>query len=142
MNRRFYFSCKYQYLFACYLWVHYYQTRYRFYNYKSHSNDEAICLLINGSLSVNFTNCRRDRDRMAVGLTTTYLSNQCLSPLMLWVRISIRARCTTLCDKVCPISNIYINLHTVEIFYLISFFMNFLMEMNKFIIHQILECHI
>jgi hypothetical protein len=30
-----------------------------------------------------------------------YLHNQCLSPLMLWVRISIRARCTTLCDKVC-----------------------------------------
>jgi len=29
-----------------------------------------------------------------------YLYNQCLSPLM-WVRISIRARCTTLCDKVC-----------------------------------------
>jgi hypothetical protein len=30
-----------------------------------------------------------------------YLCNQCLSPLMLWVLISIRARCTTLCDKVC-----------------------------------------
>jgi hypothetical protein len=30
-----------------------------------------------------------------------YLCNQCLSPLMLWVRISIRARCTTLFDKVC-----------------------------------------
>ena len=30
-----------------------------------------------------------------------YLFHQCLSPLMLWVRISIRARCTTLCDKVC-----------------------------------------
>jgi hypothetical protein len=30
-----------------------------------------------------------------------YLCNQCLSPLMLWVRISIRARCTTLDDKVC-----------------------------------------
>jgi hypothetical protein len=29
-----------------------------------------------------------------------YLCNQCLSPLMLWIRISIRARCTTLCDKV------------------------------------------
>jgi hypothetical protein len=29
-----------------------------------------------------------------------YLCNQHLSPLMLWVRISIRARCTTLCDKV------------------------------------------
>ena len=30
-----------------------------------------------------------------------YLCNQCISPLMLWVRISIRARCTTICDKVC-----------------------------------------
>jgi len=30
-----------------------------------------------------------------------YLCNQCLSPLMLWVWISIRARCTTLYDKVC-----------------------------------------
>jgi hypothetical protein len=30
-----------------------------------------------------------------------YLCNQCLSPLMLWVRISIRAKCTTLCDQVC-----------------------------------------
>ena len=30
-----------------------------------------------------------------------YLCNWCLSPLMLWVRISVRAKCTTLCDKVC-----------------------------------------
>jgi len=30
-----------------------------------------------------------------------YQCNQCLSQLMLWVRSSIRARCTTLCDKVC-----------------------------------------
>jgi hypothetical protein len=30
-----------------------------------------------------------------------YLCNQCLSLLMLWVWISIRARCITLCDKVC-----------------------------------------
>ena len=30
-----------------------------------------------------------------------YLCNHCLSPLMLWARISIKARCTTLCDKVC-----------------------------------------
>jgi len=30
-----------------------------------------------------------------------YLCNQCLSPLMLWVRISIMARYTTLCDKAC-----------------------------------------
>jgi len=26
-----------------------------------------------------------------------YICNQCISPLMLWVRISIRPRCTTLC---------------------------------------------
>ena len=30
-----------------------------------------------------------------------YLCNQWLSPLVLWVRIPLRARCTTLCDKVC-----------------------------------------
>jgi hypothetical protein len=30
-----------------------------------------------------------------------YLCNQCILPLMLWVKISIRARCTTICDKVC-----------------------------------------
>jgi hypothetical protein len=29
-----------------------------------------------------------------------YLCNQCLSPLILWVRISIRVRCTILCDKI------------------------------------------
>ena len=30
-----------------------------------------------------------------------YLSNQCLSQLLLWVRVSIRTRCTALCDKMC-----------------------------------------
>jgi hypothetical protein len=30
-----------------------------------------------------------------------YLCNQRLSPLMLWVQISIRSRCTKLCDQVC-----------------------------------------
>ena len=30
-----------------------------------------------------------------------YICSQCLSPLMFWVGISIRAWCTTLCDKVC-----------------------------------------
>ena len=29
-----------------------------------------------------------------------YLCNRCLSPLMLWVRLPLRARSTTLCDKV------------------------------------------
>jgi len=35
------------------------------------------------------------------GWIYNYLCNRCLSPLMLRVRISLRARCTTLCDKVC-----------------------------------------
>ena len=30
-----------------------------------------------------------------------YICDQCLSPLVLWVKISIRARCTTLWFKVC-----------------------------------------
>jgi hypothetical protein len=34
-------------------------------------------------------------------LIYNYLWNQRLSILMLWVRISIRERCTTLCDQVC-----------------------------------------
>ena len=34
------------------------------------------------------------------GWIYNYLCNQCLSPLMLCFRILIRARCTTLCDKV------------------------------------------
>ena len=36
-----------------------------------------------------------------------YLCNQCLSQLMLWVRISIRARYTILCDKVCDRSVVF-----------------------------------
>ena len=32
---------------------------------------------------------------------SNYQYNQCLSLLMLWVRISIKAKCTTLCDKLC-----------------------------------------
>ena len=43
---------------------------------------------------------RRGRDRMVVEVTTTCaISAYC--QLILWVRISIRARCTTLCDEVC-----------------------------------------
>jgi hypothetical protein len=30
-----------------------------------------------------------------------YQCNQCLSPLMVWVRLPFRTRSTTLCDKVC-----------------------------------------
>jgi hypothetical protein len=41
------------------------------------------------------------RDRMVVGFTTTYAIGAYISPLMLWVRLSLRVRCTTLSDKVC-----------------------------------------
>ena len=42
------------------------------------------------------------RGRMVVGFTTTYaISAHHHWCLMLWVRILIRARCTTLCDNVC-----------------------------------------
>ena len=43
---------------------------------------------------------RRGRDRMVVGITTICI-NQFLSPLMLWVRTSIKARSTAFCDDVC-----------------------------------------
>jgi hypothetical protein len=39
--------------------------------------------------------------RFTCMLDYNYLCNQCLSPLMLWDRISIRERYPTLCDKVC-----------------------------------------
>jgi len=38
-----------------------------------------------------------------VGWNYKYLCYQCLSPLMLWVRISTRAKCTTLCHNVCQL---------------------------------------
>ena len=44
--------------------------------------------------------CRRGHDRMVVGFTTTYAISA-YHHLMLWIRISNRVRCTTLCDKVC-----------------------------------------
>jgi len=31
----------------------------------------------------------------------SWICNWCLSPLMLWVRTPLIARCTTLCDKAC-----------------------------------------
>jgi len=53
-------------------------------------------------LDIFFWRGRRGRDRMAVGFTNTYaISAYLYISTMLWVRISIRARCTTLCDKVC-----------------------------------------
>jgi hypothetical protein len=55
-----------------------------------------IFCLVNKSILIRGSH---GRDRMVVFYN--YLWNLCLSSLMLRVRISIRARCTTLCDKVC-----------------------------------------
>jgi hypothetical protein len=77
----------------------------------------SVTLHIMAALQIKLRG-RWGRDRMVVGFTTTYvmgkvgpwsygswsynyLCNRCLSPLMLWVRLLLRARCTTLCDKVC-----------------------------------------
>ena len=49
---------------------------------------------------------RHGPNHMVVGFTITY-ANKCLSSLILWIRISIRERCTTLCDKfVCDLRQV------------------------------------
>ena len=60
--------------------------------------DVTFCPLL---LSVTFSHFTSSWPWSYGSWIYNYLCNQCLSPLMLWVRISIRARCTTLCDKVC-----------------------------------------
>ena len=72
------------------------ETSHQIYN--SH-----IFELIIYSVKLKFTNLYRGLSwpRLYCSWIYNYLCNQCLSPLMLWVWISIRARCTTLCDKVC-----------------------------------------
>ena len=50
---------------------------------------------------INFKDINFKRNRGRPGRIYNYQWYQCISPVMLWVRISIRARCTTLCDKVC-----------------------------------------
>ena len=58
---------------------------------------QKCCLTSSANMSYFFTK----RPSWSYGSWIyNYLCNQCLPPLMLWVRISIRARCTTLCDKV------------------------------------------
>ena len=52
--------------------------------------------------NTQYSNYRRPSRSWSYGSCIyNYLCNHCLSPLMLWVRISIRVRCTPLCDKVC-----------------------------------------
>ena len=61
---------------------------------KSWLNPWTPWLWLYGSLIYNY---------LCNSLIYNYLCNECLSPLMLRVQISIRAGCTTLCDKVCQL---------------------------------------
>jgi hypothetical protein len=69
-----------------------------FYYYRG--NTILSCIRINFLLLAKRGGGGSGRDRIVVGFTTTYAISA-YSPLMLWVRISNRASCTTLCDKVC-----------------------------------------
>ena len=71
-----------------------------------------------------------------------YLCNQCLSPLMLRVRISIRARCTTLCGKVYQwfspgtlVSSIYKNDHHDIIEILLKVALNTIKQTTNIILY-------
>ena len=59
----------------------------------------VMCTYVSIYVFITYKRGRLGLDRMVVGFYN-YLCSQCLSPLM-WVQISIRVRCTTLCDKVC-----------------------------------------
>ena len=71
-----------------------------------------------------------------------YICNQCLSPLMLRVRISIRARCTTLCGKVYQwfspgilVSSIYKNDHHDIIEILLKVALNTIKQTTNIILY-------
>ena len=56
------------------------------------SDGKSSCCLCKGELKKK--RGRRDRDRMVVGITFTWLCNQCLSSLKMRVRNPFMARCT------------------------------------------------
>ena len=65
-------------------------------------------IILNILSSLSFTSMQYGLELLGASSSWSYGSwiynyrcIQCIPPLMLWVRISIRARCTTLCDKVC-----------------------------------------
>ena len=60
-----------------------------------------LFIFLFGCLSLYcYVTARRGHDRMVVGFTTTYAISA-YHHWCLWVRNSIRARCTTWCDEVC-----------------------------------------
>ena len=65
-------------------------------------NQNGQNLLVNGT--ANFKHVWKEGPSCSWsygGWIYNYLCNRCLSPLILWVRLPLRARCTIWCDKVC-----------------------------------------
>lgn len=67
--------------------------------WKKKKNRNWMKLLVIWLTIVRFMCVWKDRV-CSSSMVNLVLCNQCLPPLMLWVWISIRARCTTFCDKV------------------------------------------
>ena len=81
---------------------------YYYYYYYYYYYFAMIEIISVNSLTVNafyrdYLSCRQwAMTALKVKMTLWYyLCNRCVSPLMLHVRIPLRERCTTLCDKVC-----------------------------------------
>ena len=72
-----------------------------FYNPKYHNILKCVCYWCSIPLRMNCFLNEPSWPWSDGSWIYNYLCIQCLSPLMLWVPISIRARCTALCDKVC-----------------------------------------
>ena len=67
-----------------------------------HFNDGTYCFTLNSLSSCSSSHMGRASWPWSYGnWIYNYLCNQCLLLLMFWVQIPIRARCKTLCDKVC-----------------------------------------
>jgi hypothetical protein len=69
--------------------------------------------------------------RYASNWIYNYLWNQCLSPLMLWVRLSIRARWTTLCNQVSMTRSVICILSRFRLYWLRLFLFTLLLKTCK-----------
>jgi len=67
--------------------------------------DDKLIMMDEESIDISLSHGIREKSydwpRSYGSWIYNYLCNRCLSPLVLWVRLPLRARCTTLCDKVC-----------------------------------------
>jgi hypothetical protein len=81
------------------MWIHVPQHKDTMYT-TLNSNNVCSCYIVYIKLNKKFSLISLWRWSYGSWIHN-YLCNQCLSQLMLWVRISIRERYAALCDKVC-----------------------------------------